>query len=232
MFTMGGMMISSLAIAGVQANDEWKGGAELGLLLTDGNSKTQTTNAKFNLQHERNNWRHSLGLEALKSGDDKTTTSERYTGQGKTAYKFSQFNYAFVEGNAEHDRFSGYDYRISGVLGYGRRLMDKDNMRLDAEFGPGYRESKLDFASAEGETVFQIRGKYEWDITEKTLFTQELVSQIGEDATITKSITALSAQIVGNMAMKTSLTIRHTDKVPDEIRNTDSELGVTLVYSF
>jgi len=229
---LGGIILTSTAIATAQANSEWKGNAELGLLLTDGNTETQTTNAKFNIENERDKWRHSLSLEALKSGDSDTTTSERYTGKGKTAYKFSQYNYAFAEGNAEHDRFNGFDYRASVVLGYGRRLMDENDMRLDVELGPGYRESKPDATEAEGESVFQVAGKYEWDISKTTLFSEEIVSQIGEDVTISKSITSLSAQIVGNMAMKTSLTIRHTSEVPEEVEKTDSELAVTLVYSF
>jgi len=232
MIAVSGILLTGTALTNAQANDVWKGNAELGLLLTDGNTETRTTNAKFKIQNERDKWRHTLSLEALNSGDSETTTSERYTGKGQTAYKFSKFNYAFAEGNGEHDRFSGYDYRASIVIGYGRRLMDKDDMRLDVELGPGYRESKPDATKSEGEGVFQIGGKYDWDISKTTLFTQELNSQIGEDATISKSITSLSAQIVGNMAMKTSLTIRNTSKVPDGIEKTDSELGVTLVYSF
>jgi len=56
---------------------------------------------------------------------------------------------------------------------------------------------------------------------------------VGEDTTVTKSVTALTAQINGSLATKITYTIKNTSDVPtDDIEKTDTETAVTLVYSF
>ncbi|HGX93410.1 MAG TPA: DUF481 domain-containing protein, partial [Candidatus Tenderia sp.] len=71
-----------------------------------------------------------------------------------------------------------------------------------------------------------------WDVSKTSHFTQELVSDIGEDSTVTKSVTALKTQINGSLAMKLSYTLKNTSKVPTGKEKTDTETAVTLVYGF
>lgn len=226
------LTVSSVVLGTAQAESSWKSAAELGLILTDGNTTTRSTNGKLNVENERDQWRHSAALEALRVSDENATTAERYNGKAKSAYKFSEFNYVFIEGNGEHDKFSGYDYRASLVAGYGRRVLQETNMRLDLEVGPGYRQSKPDTEEAEGEGVFQLSGKYEWDISKTAKFSEELTTQVGEEATLSKSITSLTANINSDFAMKTTLTLRHASETPENVDELDTELGVTLVYNF
>ncbi|MEY8205928.1 MAG: DUF481 domain-containing protein [Bermanella sp.] len=75
-------------------------------------------------------------------------------------------------------------------------------------------------------------GKYFLSLSENSDFQQSLLADIGEDTTITKSITSLKAQINGRLAMKMSLTLKHTSDVPDDVDNTDAETSITLVYGF
>ena len=115
--TLTGIVASGFITSQAFAESDWKGNAELGVVLTSGNTETQSTNGKLNFTNERERWRHYLGLEALNIQDKTQTTAERYTAKGKSHYKFSEKDYAFGELSAEHDRFSGYDYRTSLVLG-------------------------------------------------------------------------------------------------------------------
>jgi len=80
--------------------------------------------------------------------------------------------------------------------------------------------------------MFRIGAKFTYNISETSAFSEEFTADIGEESTISKSVTALTAQVAGNLAMKASLTIKNNDKPAPGADETDSELGVNLVYSF
>jgi len=222
------LAVSSMAIA----EDGFKGSAELGLVLTTGNTETQTLNTKGALAYTKGMWTHAAGLEALNVQGKDGRLSEKYTGAAKTVYRFSDKAYAFGTANGEHDPFSGYSYQVSGALGAGYRALQKSNMTLDLEAGPGYRELKLRSGDTDGEAVLRAGGKFAWTLSKTSEFTQEVNTEIGSDATITKSITAITAQVVGSLAMKASLTVKNNSDVPDNVEDTDTETALTLVYSF
>lgn len=210
----------------------WRGGVELGIVNTTGNTKTETINAKARAQIDQVSWRHTMTYESLSSSDQSATTAERYVLNGQSDYKFGEHNYFFMMLNYEDDRFSGYDYRVSEALGYGRRFIDDASVTLDLEMGPGARQSKLDDGSNEDEITLRGAAKLAWKLSETSRLMEDLSSELGKDTTITKSITALTAQINGSLATKITYTIKNTSKVPVGVHKTDTETAVTLVYSF
>lgn len=235
-FNAGLALLSASMATTVQAievmNSEWKGTGELGYVATSGNTDTQSLKAKIGLIHERPEWRHTLGLEALNSSQAENTTAERYASNWQTDYKFTKRDYLFGRLSYETDKFSGYDYRTSEILGYGRRVLEQPKMTLDLEAGAGARQSKLETGAIENEPILRLVGKYAWKISPNAKFTQDVGSDIGTDATITRSVTALQADIVGNLAMKLSYTVEHTSQVPVGVKKTDTETAASLVYSF
>jgi len=225
--------VNAIEIAG----SDWKGAAEAGAVITKGNTETKTLNGKLGFTNERDKWRHHINLEALKtSGEDangdESTTAERYLAAGKSDYKFGKHSYMFGTLQYEDDRFSGYEYRAIGALGYGQRFINKPHLFLDLAAGPGVRQSKIKDGDTENEFILRAAGNLEWKITETTLFSQSLTSDFGEDSTIITSVSALAAQIVGNLSMKTSVTLKRVSDVPPGIKKTDGELALTLVYNF
>ena len=210
----------------------YKGNVELGYVNTSGNTETQTLNAKAKVEAMYSKWRQSLQLEALNSSDKKVTTAERYLALLKSDYRFSKRDYAFGLLNYENDRFTGYDYRASITLGYGRRVIDSEPLWLELEGGPGVRYSKLNDGDTQDEAVFRLAGNFGWQISKSSLFEQDLSTEIGEDVTISRSVSALSTQIIGSLAMKLSYTYRHTSEVPEGVKKNDTETSVTLVYKF
>ena len=213
----------------------WKGQVELGVLLTDGNTENRSINAKAGINREVEKWRTSAGIAALNTADKLSTTAEKYGLIGKADYKLDQKSYLFGVLTYEDDRFSGYEYQATESIGYGYRVVDNGTVVLDLEAGPGARQSKFIGGESENEAILRLGGRLLWKISEKASFSQSLVSDIGKDLTVTKSISALQAQIVGNLAMKTSLTLNNNSEVPvttPVTKQTNSELAVTLVYGF
>lgn len=231
-----------VAVAGIAAHGTaiaadaprpWEGGVEAGIVMTSGNTDTQNISAKAKVVNNRERWRHTGRLEALQSEDSNVTTAERYLASGKSDYKLNDVSYVFGTVDYEDDRFSGYDYRVTEVLGYGRRVLNTPTMTLELELGAGSRQSKL---TATGETdsegLARLAGNYAWKISDSTTFSEELTVDVGEDTTITRSVTGLKSQIAGNLATKLTWTVKNTSDVPPGIDETDTETAIALVYSF
>ncbi len=232
----GSEMAPTVDLSKFNAEDTgWKGQVELGVLLTGGNTENRSINAKASIKREVEKWRTSAGITALNTADKVSTTAEKYGLTGKADYKLDQKSYLFGVLTYEDDRFSGYEYQATESIGYGYRAVDNGTVVLDLEAGPGARQSKFIGGVSENEAILRLGGRLLWKISEKASFSQSLVSDIGKDLTVTKSISALQAQIVGNLAMKTSLTLNNNSEVPvttPVTEKTNSELAVTLVYGF
>ncbi len=220
---------SAMAESGVS---EWAGEAELGLVSTSGNTDTQTINAKAKASNERDKWKHELSLDALNTEDKNVTTAERYGLTGKTNYKLTELDYIFGMATYDDDRFSGYDWRASEFIGYGRHAIKEEDLTLSLEAGIGARQSKDDAGTRTDETAMRLAGNFGWKISDTSMFTEELSSEIGEDVTISKSVTGLKSQINGSLAMKITYTIKHVSDVPVSIEKVDRETAITLVYGF
>ena len=210
----------------------WTAEIGLGYVRTSGNTNTESVKGNAKAVNEIEKWRHTVNVEALKSSDNDVTTAERYFLSGKSDYKYSKYNYWYGSISYDDDHFSGYDYRITESLGYGRRLIHEPMLSLDAEIGPGARQSKTDAGDSEDEFLVRLAGNLNWKITDTSNFTEELSTEIGEDDTVSKSVTGLTAKINTSLAMKLTYTVKHSSDAPVGTKNTDSEFVVTLVYNY
>jgi len=218
----------------------WTSSVELGFIKTTGNTETQTTALKADVVYEVDKWRHTGHAEGYgQESEDATTgdtivSAERYELSGKSDYKFTERDYAYGQIKLKKDRFSGFEYENTLSIGYGRKALLKDNMELDLEIGPGARFYKADNGEAQDEALLVLAGKYWWAITDNSKFTQDLIFDIGEVYTDSKSVTGISANINKTLALKFTYTIRHKSEVPDPAttEKTDTEAAMTLVYTF
>ena len=238
------LLISALLIAGnAYAEEEadkslWKASAELGFVSTSGNSETETLNAKLMASTEREKWRHKVEATVLNASSENAlgvdeTTAKKFTFMEQTDYKLEGKNFLFFVINYENDKFSGYDYRITEAIGYGRRVVDESDLIIDLEIGPGARQSKLALTGKkESESLVRAAAKIDWTISKTSKFSEVLTVDAGEDVTVTKSVTGLSSQIEGNLSMKITYTYKKTSEVPVDVDDTDTETAITLVYDF
>ncbi|MCO7227176.1 YdiY family protein [Pleionea sp. CnH1-48] len=242
-----------VAFAGdAEENKLWKGKAEAGLVSTTGNTDTSSTNLKLELVYESGDWRHSFLTEAFLAEAEQVVgteldgqgnlverresrdTGEKYYTLIKSDYKFSETAYFYGLVDYTDDRFSGFDYQANASVGLGKNFIKNDKYTLDAEIGYGARRYQEEAQwDAETEGVTRVAGKFQWNISENAKFNQELNSQIGDDITVSKSISALTANINSSMALSIGYEIVHTSDVPSaDIEKTDRKTTVNLVYSF
>ena len=229
-----GLLLAAAPFVAAQeeAASPWSGKAKLGYLATSGNTENSTLNAGFEVHYATGDWEHMLTARAINAAENKVTTAEAYEAGWKSERNFSEHNYLFGQLDWRKDRFSGYETQFSQTLGYGRRLIDKEAHKLNAEVGGGARQSKLVDGTDESETIARLGLNYAWKISETAEFTQNFKVEAGNANTYSESVTALSAKLVGSLALVASYTIKNNSDVPLLVEKTDTYTALSLEYTF
>ena len=110
--------------------------------------------------------------------------------------------------------------------------MRRNNPVLIATLGAGSRQSDLIDGTSETETIFRGGLDYTWTLSETAEFTQDVIVESGEENTYLESVTALSAKLVGNLALVASYTIKNNSEVLPGIEDTDTFTALSLEYIF
>ncbi len=215
-----------------EEKDAFKGSVELGYLASSGNSETTSLNGKLVLEYEVEKWRHGFLAQAIRATTDDLLTSERYQASAKSDYKFTEYNYFFGVVNYDRDEFSGFTRRTSEALGYGRRIMETEKHVLDAELGVGARQTTLVDGTEQNDNIARFGMNYNWTISDTSSFSQTLAVESGDLNTYSESVTAVTANLMSQLALKVSYTIKRNSDVPVGVENTDTYTAVSVLYSF
>jgi putative salt-induced outer membrane protein len=210
----------------------WSGKATLGYLATSGNTETSTLNSGFEVGYTVGKWAHLFTAAAVNASEDKVTTAEAYDAGWKSERNITDHDFLFGRLSWRKDRFGAFDTQFSQTVGYGRRLIDADKHKLNAEIGAGLRQSKDQLGVEEDETIFRGGLYYKWLLSETAEFRQDLTTEGGEKNTYVESVTALSAKVLGNLALVASYTIKHNTDVPPLTEKTDTYTALSLEYAF
>jgi putative salt-induced outer membrane protein len=211
---------------------KWSGDTELGYLKSTGNTENKSIHAKGKIINERIQWKHAATFEITNKSDKGVDIAKRWYVTGKSDYKINKASYVFVSLTHENDDFSGYDYQSTGTIGYGNNVVSNDSLKLSLEAGAGTRQSKLNSNSSLSETIIKGALNLDWTISKTSTLTQDLSIESGDENTLTRSVTALKMQIVGNLASKITYSIKHSSDVPVGIVKKDTETIVSLLYNF
>jgi len=236
-----------------EANKDWEITSELGLILTSGNTETTTLKGAIKAKHEMEDWINEYKLDGLFKEDEvekddgsKETqrTNEKYFAEVKAGYKLNEeFSKLVLAGSHTSDYFGSFRNESVISVGYEKRLLNKSNMFLEAEIGPGYKYFEFpkdstdnngidNSGETDGEVIGQGKVNFEWTITEYAKFTQTVGMEYGSTNTKTKSESALLTKINGSMQMKVGFNVTHNSDVDSDKENTDTETTLTLVYNF
>ena len=232
--------LAALPIAAVAQDSDWEGEAELGVLVTTGNTEETNLKGRLAFLQESEQWRNAAEARSAYTKADDDTTAERYRLEGETNYKFSEYQYWFLRGSFEDDRFSGYDFRSSTTTGYGHRVWEMgERTFLDLSAGAGYRYNRLDEPDEDGEqyedeVIARFAGQLDFELSDNALFRQKLSTEIGleNNNTITESETSVQASVVGDLSLKLAYRVTHVSDPPPEAESTDTEASATILYGF
>jgi len=224
--------ISLMAQAQEEPESPWSGKATLGYLATSGNTENSTLNTGFEVGYTAGKWEHLFDASAIKASENEVTTAEAYWANWKSERNITDHDFIFGRLSWRKDRFGGFNTQFSQTVGYGRRLIDVDEHKLNAEIGVGARQSELQDGTSDNETIFRGGMYYKWLFSETAEFRQDLTAEAGELNTYVESVTAISARLIGDLALVASYTIKHNTDVPPSTEKTDTYTALSLEYAF
>ena len=222
----------SLFAEEAEEQSPWAGKATLGYLATSGNTENSTLNTGFEVGYTSGQWAHLLKAAAISASENEVTTTEAYDLGWKSERKITDHDFLFGRLQWRKDNFGAFDTQFSQSVGYGRRLIDNDKHKLNAELGVGARQSELQLGGKEDETIFTAGVYYKWQLSETAVFRQDLTVEAGNENTYTESVTAISAKLLGDLALVASYTIKNNSDVPLLTEKTDTYTALSLEYSF
>jgi len=210
----------------------WAGKVTMGYLATSGNTETTTLNSGFEVGYTAGKWLHVAQAAAINASEDNVTTAEAYDLGWKSERNLTDHDFLFGRLSWRKDRFGGFDTQFSQSVGYGRRLLNLDRHKLNAEIGAGARQSTRQDDTKESETILRGGLYYKWILSETADFRQDLTVEGGDKNTYLESVTALSARLFGDLALVASYTVKHNTDVPPLTEKTDTHTALALEYAF
>ncbi len=210
----------------------WAGKAALGYLATSGNSESSSLNTQIELSYTSGKWEHLADASAINAQESEQTTAEAYKLGFKSEYSFSEHNFLYGRMVWRKDLFSAYDQQFSQTVGYGRRLLETTSHQLSADIGVGARQSELRDGTTENDLIARGGINYRWIITETASFSQDLTVESGDVNTYIESVSAITATLVGNLALVASYTIKNNSEVPAGTESTDTYTALSIEYAF
>jgi len=210
----------------------WGGEAEVGILLTRGNTHTDTQNIKLGVHYTSGVWEHKLKIESLRTRDNDVVTADRFGTDFRSTYQFSVVDYAYGALRYDKDRFAGFDRRTTENIGYGRKLYNEKILLWDVEAGVGARQTDFTDNTSTNEGIVRVATNLEWKFSDTSSIKEELFVEKGSVNTLTQSTTSLKVKINSALAMKLGFKVTDNSDVPVDKKHTDTETALTLVYDF
>lgn len=215
-----------------EPEDPFAGRIQFGYLAASGNSETSNLNGKLQLGWDLADWRHAFAASSIYSKNDDVVVAENYHAGYKADRKLGGQNYLFGSLSWEQDEFTGYESRMTEAVGYGRRVIESDEHTLDLELGIGARQTELLDGTEQDETIGRLAADYLWTFGENSDFSQQVAVESGDLNTYIESITALTSQLLGELDLVVSYTIKRNSEVPAGLENTDTYTTVSVQYNF
>ena len=225
-------LISAYSIEAYCKDKTWSWDTEVGYVETTGNSKSASANVSSEYNKK---WKRAIltlrGTHISASQND-ITNAESYSLSEKVDVPLNLRFYLYQLLGWEKDRFAGIDYRYNIQLGGGYKILDTEKNRLSGEVGNDYTIEK--YTSGDDESFGSLKGylKYVYSFSEHAKFSQEgeiLYNLERSDDTRVNSITALSASLSANLALKISYTIKYDKSPAPGFKKTDTILTSSII---
>ena len=206
----------------------WYDQAEVSLVLTAGNSRSQTFGAKNRLERvmpvskitfDAGGVRIESGTterRAIGSADDfeviddteTETTAENYFASLRYDRELSDRSYAYASGGWVRNRFAGVDNRFTGAAGVGWKLIETERTAFQADLAGTATSEDPVIGSSDSFAGLRFTWNADHRITETTKLTSVLV--VDENLSDTEDLRAefdngVAVDISGALALKTGL---------------------------
>lgn len=213
------------------------GSFTLGYLATHSDSTSTNLNTELKLGYNTPLWQHRLDLQAVSATSDGETTAEQYFGAWQSNRLLTQRSYLFGYLGYIHDRFSGYRYQASEVVGYGIHAIETETQSLKFEFGAGWTQARetgtnTQAGVSKNSPAARARELYNWNFSSNSSLSQSLTLEKSSYNLYSKFDLKVTAQLVGDLAFVVGYSIQHNSHVTGGNPQTTSMVSVSVQYAF
>jgi putative salt-induced outer membrane protein len=226
------LAISSAAAVAQDEEEGLSGRVALGYLATSGNSDSENLSLNFGGDYYAEIWHHNLEGRAVRASTSGVTTAEAYGLSWQSDRDFGEKSYLYGRAAWDKDKFSGYDQQIREIVGYGRHFIDNERHELNGEAGVGLRQSDLRDGTTEDESIVRLSADYAFQLSDTAELKQLVGIESGSDNTYSETVTSLSAEVWGDLAIVLSYTVKRNSDVPAGTVRKDTFTAIALEYSF
>lgn len=224
----------------------WAAQAQLGLIVSSGNTTTKSGNASFDVAHRLDSWTLSGGGAALYSSTGDVSTQQDTTAHVQADLDLSPRTFWFSTLRWDRNLFTGFAYQESVASGGGFKFIQSPATLLAAELGVGYRISSPETLTTgplgnvmtrvdeplQRDAVLQAGVNYSHSITESTKFVNTLLVQYGSSDTTTTDNLSLQVKVDASLALAVGMQlVNNTSPPAGSAKHTDTVVTINLVYA-
>jgi len=239
------LVAALMAVVAPAAQAQWTGKAELGVLLSDGNTESKSANTKLDFTHQGAKWKNNFYFAALYGENGEFANAERYDARYQADLRMTDKLSWFFGLRGEEDRFSGFAYQATASTGVTYQFIDNPTTKLDTSVGVGYRrlQPQTLIQTDAGQVLARIKGEedsepvgiigsnYEHSFTASTKITNKLLAEAGADNTSVQDDLALAVSMTDTLALAVGIGVRYNSDPPPLAESTDTLFTVNLVYN-
>jgi len=218
--------------------------AEAGVVVSRGNSESDSANARIDIVAERDVWRNNFGVAGLYGRSAEVTTATRWAARWQTDRKFWRDAYWFTGLGYDDDRFSGFDYQATLTSGIGREFVNNERTKFKAQIGAGYRRLRTEILTldddglvidreqgeSDSDLVTNAAMEYEHSLTDNTKVLAKVTFESGSQNTLSRGDIALQVKMTRMLAISVGFNAINNSNPPPTLKQTDTLSTLNLVY--
>lgn len=232
-------MLGAWLAASASATD-WSIKTEAGLVGARGNTHTDTANAKLDVARSSERWKNSAALSGVYAADDEGAIIQRWDARLQTEYTCDERSFSFASVRYQDDRFGGFDYQTTVTAGLGRRFIETERTKLNAQLGVGYKviqrqdtfsDDGLEFIPSEREEdlVGQAGVEFEHALTDKARVRNKCLREASSANTPLHNDLSLQVNITEILARALDYSVRYNTQPLEGFKKRDMLSTVNLV---
>lgn len=227
-----GAILKNIPESKIIKNPVWSGSIEYGIIATSGNTNTRSETGKASMLYKKKFWDSLSSWYFLKASDSGITSADQTIVRNYTKFTIENNNFIFLSFNYERDSFSGFLSRTTEVVGYGLSVIKKNNFHWDIELGAGETQTKRTDGIDQNNVITRIGTNLSWHINKNSQLSEILFMEKGENNTFVESLSSIKVKINDSLSLNLSLKVKNNSIVPENIKHTDTQTTVNIVYDF
>jgi putative salt-induced outer membrane protein len=210
----------------------WKGAAELGGSRATGETDTLGVYGSVNLSRIGPAWTHRVSGRFDYQDTNGVRSIERYGAGYEPQVRLNERLYSFGVAQYEHDRFLGYQDRVTVGVGFGVNPIDRPDFKVSLDAGPAFRST--DYIDQNRQATIAGRGSLNarWLPSERITVSQEGAVYLETGQTTAKSTTAVETLLFGPLKARFSYNVQFERDRRISRENLNTTTRASLLYSF